>query len=127
MNFKLPLVVVLALWSAPVLADTTLARDVVHNLGAARLQGPLDPSTQMTIGVFIANPNQAAMDAYLSSLNDPASPNYQQFLEPDEFQSQFGVPQSNSAAVASWLGGAGLTVTSVEGATNYLLASGTAG
>jgi len=130
----LPLLVVLA---AAILAGsgsasstlgttTTLTSDVVHYLGAATLLGPVPASRQITVGVVLEGANAAAEDAYLAQLYDPSSSNYQQFLDPDAFNLQFGVPATTYQAAQTWLTGAGLTVTPVEGATTYLLATATA-
>ena len=107
-------------------ATTTLSNDVVHNLSYATLTGSVPATQTVTVGVFLSNPNQAAEDAYVKQLYDPASPNYGNYLDPDTFNSQFGVPAATTQATQSWLQGAGLTVTPIEGATNYVLASGSA-
>ena len=107
-------------------ATTTLSNGVVHNLSLATLTGSVPATQTVTVGVFLSNPNQAAEDAYVKQLYDPSSPNYGNYLDPDTFNSQFGVPAANYQAAQSWLQSNGLTVTSVEGATNYMLASGTA-
>ena len=107
-------------------ATTTLSNDVVHNLGLATLTGSVPASQTVTVGVFLSNPNQAAEDSYVKQLYDPSSPNYGNYLDPDTFNSEFGVPAANLQAAESWLQGAGLTATPVDGATDYLLASGSA-
>jgi subtilase family serine protease len=107
-------------------ATTTLSNDVVHNLGLATLTGSVPASQTVTVGVFLANPNQSAEDAYAKQLYDPSSPNYGNYLDPDTFNSEFGVPAANFQAVASWLQGAGLTLMPIDGATDYVLASGSA-
>jgi pseudomonalisin len=107
-------------------ATTTLSNDVVHNLSLATLSGSLPATQTLTVGVFLSNPNQAAEDAYVKQLYDPSSPNYGNYLDPDTFNSQFGVPAANLQAAESWLQGAGLTVTPIEGSTQYVLASGSA-
>ena len=113
--------------AASTLGTTTpLTTDVVHYLSVASLLGPVPSSQTITVGVVLNNPNNAAENAYLAQLYDPGSSNYQQFLDPDQFNAQFGVPATTVSAAQTWLSGAGLTVTAVEGATNYLLASGTA-
>jgi pseudomonalisin len=114
--------------SAPAGADATvrLTQDVVHHLDAATLLGPVPSGQQITVGVSLRNPNEAGEDAYLKALYDPSSPSYQQFLDPDAFNQQFGVPAATVQAAQSWLAGGGLKVATVGGATNYLLASGTA-
>jgi subtilase family serine protease len=105
---------------------TTLTNDVVHHLSAARLVGAVPAAQQVTVGVVLSNPNSQAEDAYLAQLYDPNSSLYQQFLDPDTFNQHFGVSATTVQATQSWLSGAGLQVSSVEGATTYLLASGTA-
>ena len=105
---------------------TTLSTDVVHNLSLATLTGAVPQSQTVTVGVFLSNPNQAAEDSYVKQLYDPSSPNYGNYLDPDTFNTQFGVPAATFQAAQSWLQGAGLTVMPVEGSTQYVLASGSA-
>jgi len=103
-----------------------LSHDAVRNLGLATLTGSVPTSQPVTVGVYLANPNQAAEDAYVKSLYDPASANYQNFLDPDTFATTYGVPAANLQNAESWLQAHGLATTDVEGATNYVLATGTA-
>lgn len=105
---------------------TTLTNAVVHNLSLATMTGSVPASQRLTVGVFLSNPNQAAEDGYAKQLYDPSSPNYGNYLDPDTFNTQFGVPASSFQAAQAWLQGAGLTVSSIGTATNYMLASGTA-
>src|SRR5581483_7905112 len=107
-------------------ATTTLTTDVVHNLGLATLTGPVAPTRTVTVGVFLSNPNQAAEDAYVAQLYDPTSANYHNFLDPDTFNSEFGVPAANFQAAETWLAASGLTVSPIDGMTDYVLASGSA-
>src|SRR3954464_13367389 len=106
--------------------STTLSNAVVHNLSLATLTGSVLATQTMTVGVFLSNPNQAAEDAYVKQLYDPSSPNYGNYLDPDTFNTQFGVPAAKFQATQSWLQGAGLTLTPIEGSTQYVLASGSA-
>src|SRR5919201_1722071 len=107
-------------------AAAALTGDVVHHLDAATLVGPVAPTRSITVGVVLKNPNEAGEDAYLASLYDPSSANYQNFLDPDQFNQQFGVSPTTFQAAQTWLTGAGLQVTTIDGAFNYLLASGSA-
>jgi subtilase family serine protease len=107
-------------------ATTTLSNDVVHDLSYATLTGSVPATQTVTVGVFLSNPNQAAEDAYVKQLYDPSSPNYGNYLDPDTFNTQFGVPATTTQATQAWLQGAGLTVTPIEGSTQYVLASGSA-
>ena len=76
-------------------ATTTLSNDVVHNLGLATQTGAVPASQVVTAGIYLANPNQAAEDAYVKQLYDPSSSNYGNFLDSDTFNSQFAVPRGN--------------------------------
>src|SRR4051812_8717333 len=105
---------------------TRLTNDVVTNLNLATLVGPVAASQPVAVGVFLNNPNQAAEDAYAKQLYDPSSANYQNFLDADQFASQFGVPSATADAAQAWLAGAGLSVSRPEGSTQYLVATGTA-
>jgi subtilase family serine protease len=107
-------------------ATVVLQRDVVHHLSAATLVGPVDASKPITVGVFLSNPNQAAEDAYLKSVYDPSSPSHGRYLAPAAFNQAYGVSASTLQATESWLRSGGLKTTEVPGATNYVLASGTA-
>src|SRR5207237_8193352 len=69
-----------------------LAGDVVHNLNLATLAGPVSAAQPVTVGVVLKNPNEAGETAYIKSLYDPSSSQYQQFLDPDQANTQFGVP-----------------------------------
>jgi pseudomonalisin len=112
--------------TAQAVTTVQLTKDVVHHLDAATLLGPVAPTQRVGVGVVLRNPNEAAEDAYLSSLYNPSSANYQNFLDPDVFNTQFGVPASTLQAAQAWLAGAGLQVQTIDGATNYLIADGTA-
>src|SRR5437763_9141785 len=86
---------------------TTLSTDVVHNLSLATLTGSVPASQTVTVGVFLSNPNQAAEDAYVKQLYDPSSPNYGNYLDPDTFNAQFGVPAANLQSTEAGLQAAG--------------------
>jgi subtilase family serine protease len=126
------MVAALALPSAPpglaVAAPTvTLTGTVLRRLSKLTALGPTDPGTPVTLGIGLAHPNDAQEEAYLESLYTPADPLYEQFLDPDTYQQQFGVPQASLDAVTGWLRTGGLNVTTLPGTTDYALATGTAG
>lgn len=57
--------------------------------------------------------DQATLDAYVASQQDPSSPNYHQWGTASQFVEQFGVAQGDIEAVTSWLTAQGLTVNFV--------------
>ncbi len=112
---------------AEISPTTTLSGTVLRGLSKLTPLGPTDPSTTISLGVGLAHPNDALEDAYLEALYTPGNPLFEQFLDPDTYQQQFGVPQVKLDALTGWLRSGGLTTTSVPGTTDYVLASGTAG
>jgi len=104
--------------SAALAPATPLSNDVVQNLNLATLNGAVPSSQTVTVGIFLSNPNQAAEDAYAKQLYDPSSANYGNFLDPDSFNTQFGVPAAKFQAAESWAQSKGLTVTPIETATS---------
>ncbi|HUJ41878.1 MAG TPA: S53 family peptidase [Candidatus Acidoferrales bacterium] len=67
-----------------------------------------------------------AMTQYVSSLSNPASPNYHKWMSPAEFSSRFGPDPQDVATVKGWLESNGMTVNHVysNGVIDF---SGTAG
>jgi subtilase family serine protease len=57
--------------------------------------------------------NLAAMEAFVASTVNPASPNFHQFLTPAQVGAQFGQDPSSIAQVVNFLKASGLTVTKV--------------
>src|SRR5437016_8002455 len=94
--------------SAALGPSTSLSNDVVQNLNLATRVGAVPSSQTVTVGIYLANPNQAAEDAYVKQLYDPTSANYGNFLDSDTFNSQFGVPAATFQAAESWAQAKGL-------------------
>ncbi len=108
--------------------DTTtvvLTGNVLQGLSTLTPVGDTSPSSVIGIGVGIQGANPAAEDAYIAGEYDPTSPLYGQFLDPADYEAQFGVPADRLNSTVSWLSGAGLQVQTVPGSSEYLLASGT--
>jgi len=83
----------------------------------SRLQatGQLQGATNLNLAIGLPLRNQAALDSLLQQLYDPASPNYRQFLTPDEFTAQFGPTEEDYQKVVSFAQTSGLTVTRTHG------------
>ena len=64
---------------------------------------------QMSVGLALRNREQ--LSALLQGLYDPSSPNYHQFLTPDQFAQQFAPSADQRQAVISYLTQQGFTVT----------------
>jgi Pro-kumamolisin, activation domain/FG-GAP-like repeat len=68
----------------------------------------------MTLLLRRSPDQQKQFDAYLSSLNNPASPNFHKWLKPSQIGQKYGPNTKDIAAVKSWMTAQGLTVKSVS-------------
>ena len=99
-------------------------RDVLA-LGYATNLGAASPSQVMQIGIGLKDPNASGEAALERAQQNPASPEYQHFLTPAQFDSRFGVSKTTFARMLSWLRGGGATVIETAGARNYVEISAT--
>ncbi len=80
---------------------------------AAVDQGLADQSAVVAATVSLAPANLAALQDFIASTVDPASPNYHQFLTPAQFAARFGQPAGVVRRVVSQLQAMGLSVTKI--------------
>ncbi|HEX6394908.1 MAG TPA: S53 family peptidase [Acidimicrobiales bacterium] len=104
---------------------TRLAHDVLPGLNLVAAAAPAPSTEILEIGVGLALPNQPALQAFYQSEYDPSSPNYRQFLTPQEFASRFGVSAQTYGRVVSWLKSGGLQITETTRAGDWVAATGT--
>lgn len=69
--------------------------------------------------------NLAAMEAFVASTVDPASPHYHQFLTPAQVGAQFGQDATSVAQVVNFLKASGLTITKIYKNNLLISAQGT--
>ena len=69
---------------------------------------------------------QAALDQLLAQQQDPSSPNYHQWLTPEQYADQFGVSQADIDKIVAWLGRHGLAVKSVSRGRTAIVMGGAA-
>ncbi len=70
---------------------------------------------------------QAALDALLAAQSDPNSPQYHQWLTPDQFAARFGVADTDLSKVEAWLQSQGFAVDRVARSRDRITFDGTAG
>ncbi len=70
---------------------------------------------------------QAALDQYMGSLQDPNSPNYRKWLTPAQFGASFGIADGDLQAVETWLQSQGFKIEAVPASRNLVQFSGTMG
>jgi hypothetical protein len=70
---------------------------------------------------------EQALGQFIDQLHDPASPNFHQWLTPNQFGAQFGPAASDIAQITGWLQGHGFRVNAVYPSGMAIDFSGTAG
>jgi len=112
--------------SASAEAMTTIAGNRPDE-AAEFASGPeIGAAQSMRMQIVLALHNQGALDKLLSAQQDPSSPQYHQWLTPDEFNARFGPTQSEVSVVSSWLARKGFTVQSAIAARRAIVFSGPA-
>lgn len=84
------------------------------------------PMTDLILVLSRTQQQQAAFDAYVASEYDQSSPNYHQWLTPDQVGEQFGPSQTDILTITNWLTSHGLTVSQVTRDHMSIRFSGTA-
>ncbi len=69
---------------------------------------------------------QTALDRLIAQQQDPTSPNYRNWLTPEQFADQFGVSSKDLSKVNAWLKSQGFTITNTARGRNWVSFSGTA-
>jgi subtilase family serine protease len=102
---------------------TLLSGHTVPLIQQAQLIQATDPNQQLNLSIGLQLRNSSNLDSLLSAIYNPQSPQYQQYLTPDQFNQLFAPTSDQVQQVVSFLQGQGLTVTSV--APNNLLIDAT--
>ncbi len=133
-----PAVPALAQLSAPVLVTQAVDNSVrtvlsgsLHPLARPEFdqgEAPPDLALQRMLLVLRRSPQQeAALERLIESQQYRNSASYHQWLTPQEFGAQFGLVDSDLAAVVDWLNASGFEVTQVSNGRTIIEFSGTAG
>jgi subtilase family serine protease len=90
---------------------TTLAGSSPSYATAPADQGQTAGATQLSVRVFLAGQDPAGLAAYAQDVSDPGNALYRHYLSAAAAKARFGASAQQISAVASWLTGAGFTVT----------------
>jgi subtilase family serine protease len=124
--------------SAPLIANANISNSQLTKLEGtvslrvakstdAGVMRTTDEIPSMTLMLKRGAAQQKAFDAYLASLNDPASPNFHKWLTPTQIGQQFGPNDQDVAAVKNWLASEGLGVRQVSPTKMMIRFSGSVG
>lgn len=100
------------------------AADPANDRGEASANLPLD---HMILQLKRPAAQEAALDAYIASLNDSTSANFHKWLTAEQLGAQFGPAQADIEAVTGWLKSQGFVVNAVAASGMTIDFSGNAG
>ena len=84
------------------------------------------PMKRMLLVLKRSDAQESALQALLDAQQDPNSPSYHRWLNPDQFGQQFGPSDQDTQAVATWLQSHGFQVTRISRGRTVIEFSGTA-
>lgn len=92
-------------------------------------RGQLNPSTRInSVRLVLSQTDlqRADLEQFLEQQRDPASPDYQNWLTPEQYGERFGVSENDLAAISSWLQSRGFVIEQLARARNWVTFNGTA-
>src|SRR5271166_452483 len=99
-----------------------LAR-AANDTGAAPIGHRMD---KMILVLDSSDEQKQALETLIAAQQDPASPQYQKWLTPEQFAGQFGVSQNDVDQVSAWLQSHGFSIDEVPAGRRTIVFSGTA-
>ena len=107
---------------------TTLTGHIHPKATPANDQGPVagDLKLYVTLEFAQSASQKADLTQLLADQQNPNSPNYHQWLTPEQYADRFGLSPDDITKVTSWLQSQGLTVASVARGRNSVAVNGTA-
>ena len=92
-------------------------------------QGRVPPSLMLpyvSLALAPSSAQAAELEQLLIDQQTPGSPDYHQWLTPEQYAQRFGVSDADMSQISGWLQSQGLTVVSTARARNWVAVSGTA-
>ena len=107
-----------------------LSGQIVHPLAQARYdQGAAEGTFRLGYIQLMFQQTAAqrqGLDQLLAEQRDPSSPNYHNWLTPEQYADRFGLSAADLARVAAWLRSAGFTIENTARGRDWIAFSGTA-
>jgi hypothetical protein len=95
-----------------------------NDLGAAPVSQPMN---HLQLVLQRSAVQEAALENFLSSVQQKGSPNYHRWLTPAQFGKLYGPSDNDVAKLTAWLAGEGFTVNAVASGRTYVDFSGSVG
>jgi len=92
-------------------------------------QGTMEPGTRIdgvTLVLAPSGPQRDDLARFLEAQRNPSSPDYRNWLTPEQYGERFGLSENDLAIVSSWLLSGGFAIEQVAQARNWITFSGTA-
>ena len=109
-------------------SSASLLRGSLHPFAQAQYDSGRVPADTRLNGVSIvfnrSAAQQADLEALIAAQQNPSSPLYHRWLNPDQFAARFGMAQSDLDKVQTWLQQQGFSVDSVARSRNQIRFSG---
>jgi uncharacterized protein (TIGR03437 family) len=108
---------------------TVLAGHIHPAVHAGSDRGAVDAGFPIRDAVLFIRPSaeqQSELDRLLADQQNPSSPQFRQWLTPEQYGERFGLSPGDHSRVAAWLHSQGLTVNQSGRARNWVGFSGTA-
>ncbi len=105
------------LFSAAGLPDARtvqLRGNVPGTAASLRLSRRAVADKPLDLRIYFALRDRATLDRLLADQQDPNSPQYHQWLTPNEFAARFGPTETDFSAVTGWLHAEGLSIVSAD-------------
>jgi subtilase family serine protease len=103
----------------------------LHPMAQARYDSGRVPADTRLNGISLvfnrSTAQQADLEALIAAQQNPSSPEYHQWLSPDQFAARFGMAQSDLDKVQAWLQQQGFSIDGVARSRNQIRFSGTVG
>ncbi len=93
-------------------------------------QGPVEPSFKLGYITIMFQPSasqQADLTQFLAEQQDPHSPNYHNWLTPEQYAARFGLSTGDLHRIAAWLRSQGFGIVQVARGHDWIAFRGTAG
>jgi subtilase family serine protease len=91
--------------------------------------GAMEPGAQIdgvTLVLAPSGPQRDALERFLEKQRDPSSPDYRNWLTPEQYGERFGLSENDLAVISSWLQSEGFVIDQRARARNWITFSGTA-
>jgi hypothetical protein len=111
-------------------SDRVLLRGNVHPLARPEFEiGRADATLPMERMILLLNRRpgaEAEIERLLAAQHDPASPQFHQWLTPQEFGARFGLPEAQIQAITGWLESHGFAIEEVGNGRGWINFTGNA-